>query len=66
MGTLRSNLKDSAVKIIPAAYGLNVTDPSEIAEHVKEWLAGDNYIFPPSKEVRTILLLVDFTSYLWE
>jgi hypothetical protein len=54
------------VKIIPAAYGLNVTDPAEIADLVKEWLAGDNYIFPPSKKVRTILLLVVFTGYLWE
>lgn len=64
-GTLRSQLKEAAVKIAPTLYGLSGADSQGIAERVAEWLDDDNYIFPQCNDVRIILLLVDFTGYLW-
>ncbi|KAI0244948.1 hypothetical protein BJV78DRAFT_1339585 [Lactifluus subvellereus] len=46
IGTLRSSLKDSAVKAVTGGYGLNGNDYQKVAKHVEGWLTDDNYIFP--------------------
>ncbi|KAI0245107.1 hypothetical protein BJV78DRAFT_1289073 [Lactifluus subvellereus] len=45
IGTLRSSLKDSAVKAVTGGYGLNGNDYQKVAKRMEGWLMDDNYIF---------------------
>ncbi|KAI0245399.1 hypothetical protein BJV78DRAFT_1158670 [Lactifluus subvellereus] len=54
IGTLRSSLKDSAVKAVTDGYGLNGNDYQKVAKRVEGWLMDDNYIFPQRDNAKTL------------